>query len=122
MFPLENHPDFQILANLKKDCFADNDYENFLFSYGAEPNLKLKMFSLITSIPPKVGKEFDTMLEYDLKKENQLSDKESMEQAFRNLFRQFDNIEQFVRYSRFPNIVVYPIAVYREIELKSTSR
>jgi len=116
LFPLENHPDFQMLANLKKDCFVDDDFENFLFSYGAEPNIKFKILGLITSIPPKHGNEFDTMSEYNLVQENQLSDKESLEKAFRNMFREFDNFEQYARYSRYPNIVFNPIAVYRELK------
>ena len=72
LFPLEEHPDFQILANLKKECFVDDDFENFLFSYGAEPNVKFKIIGLVTSIPPETGNTFDTMSEYDLIEKDQL--------------------------------------------------
>ncbi len=120
LYPLEEHPDFQILANLKKECFVDSDFENFLFSYGAEPNIKFKILGMITSIPNENGQQFDTMSEYDLREEEQLSEKEGLERAFRGMFRQKNNLEQFVRYSRFPNIIIYPIAVYREIKIKGS--
>jgi hypothetical protein len=44
-----------------------------------------------------------------------LSDKEDFERGFRNLFGSMDGMEAFSRYSRYPNVTVHPLAVFRRI-------
>jgi len=41
------------------------------------------------------------------------------EKAFRGMFGGMDGLENFVKYSRYPNITVHPIAVFRPFNLKA---
>jgi hypothetical protein len=116
IYPYNEAPSFHVLANLKRDCFVDSELENLIFAYGTRPNIKLTVFGLITSLPSKGGLEFDPMSQYDGYGEK-LPDEVALEKAFRNLFVAMEGFEKFVRFSRFPNITVYPIAVYRDIKI-----
>jgi hypothetical protein len=51
--PFDTYPDLQLIANLKRDCFVDENVEQLLYGYGAQPNIKLTVFGLVTSLPPK---------------------------------------------------------------------
>jgi hypothetical protein len=37
----------------------------------------------------------------------------AFEKAFRAMFGAMEGMESFVRYSRYPNVTVHPVAVYR---------
>lgn len=113
-YPLTCCPSFQILCNLKRDCFVDQDPEHLLYGYGSRPNVELTVFGLITSIPSEIDDRFDPMTEFE--DETQLSDKQIFENAFRRMFSSTDDIEDFARYSRYPNITVHPIAIYRSFK------
>ena len=56
----------------------------------------------------------------------ELKDYESVERAFRGMFRGFDGIEAMVRTCRYPRVLVHPILVYRQTSpnkaLQRTSR
>jgi len=115
IYPFESCPSFQVFCNLKSKCFLDQEVEHFFCSYGFRPNIKLSAFGLITSIPSKNGISFDPLREFQNKEI--LSDKMKFESAFRKIFQAMDNIEDFSRYSRYPNITIYPIAIYRDLRL-----
>jgi hypothetical protein len=110
-YPLPACPSFQVLCNLKRECFVDQDPEHLLYGYGNRPNVALTVFGLVTSIPPKEEDLFDPMTEFA--DESKLDEKVVFEKAFRAIFGAMDEIEAFVRYSRYPNITVHPIAIYR---------
>lgn len=110
-YPLPKCPSFQILCNLKRECFVDQDPEHLLYGYGNRPNVPLTVFGLITSIPPADDNLFDPMSEFA--DESGLTEKIVFEKAFRALFGAMDGIEDIVRYSRYPNITIHPIAIYR---------
>lgn len=116
VYPFESVPDFQVIANLKRDSFVDTDLENIIFAHNTQPNIKLTIFGLITSIPNKPQETiFDPLSEFDIQTDYD-SDQKSFEKAFRNMFGAMGEFDKFVRYSRYPNITVYPIAVYRMIQ------
>jgi hypothetical protein len=116
IYPFGDYPQFHIIANLKRDCFVDTDLENILFAYGYRPNIKLAVFGLITSLPKEAEDIFDPMKEFTTVSESGQRENISFEKGIRGLFSGFEGIERMVRFSRFPNITVYPIAVYRNIK------
>jgi hypothetical protein len=113
VYPFPSCPSFQIICNLKRDCFVDQDAAHLLYGYGNRPNVPLAVFGLLTSIPePDSDTEFDPLEEFN-SSNNESSEQVVFEKAFRELFGAMDNIEAFMRYSRYPNVTVHPIAVYR---------
>jgi hypothetical protein len=42
-----------------------------------------------------------------------LPERVAFDKAFRGMFGAMEGLESFVRYSRYPNVTVHPIAVYR---------
>jgi hypothetical protein len=111
LYPFPDCPSFQVLCNLKRDCFVDTDLEHVLYGYGNRPNVPLTVFGLVTSLPTEDDSSFDPMKEFET--ETAVSDKIKFEKGFRDLFTGMEGIESFVRYSRYPNVTVHPIAVYR---------
>jgi len=118
IYPFESSPSFQVLCNLKSECFIDQEVEHFFRSYGYKPNIKLSAFGLITSIPSKNEEEIFNPLQ-EFQNVEILSDKMKFESAFRKVFQAMDNIEDFSKYSRYPNITIYPIAIYRDFKCNS---
>jgi hypothetical protein len=120
IYPFEICPSFQVLCNLKRECFVDQDLEHLLYGYGIRPNIILTVFGIITAIPAKSGETFDPMKEFE--EADQTDPKITFEKAFRGVFGGMDAMESLVRYSRYPNITVHPIAVYRDIQIRSSNR
>lgn len=114
IYPFDSCPSFQVMCNLKRECFVDQDLEHLLYGYGNRPNVPLAVFGLITSLPAKTHQVFDPMKEFKELKEK--SDKTAFEESFRSIFGAMDEIEAFMRYSHYPNVTVHPIAVFRQFE------
>ena len=76
------------------------------------------VMGLITSIPPKDASKFDPLAEFG--DESELTDKTGFEKGVRAMFGSLDELEEFVRYTRYPNITVHPIAVFRHFEARET--
>jgi hypothetical protein len=112
VYPFVQSPSFQVLCNLKRECFVDQDLEHLLYGYGNRPNVQLSVFGLITSLPPKENTSFDPLDEF--KSEVKGSEQVEFEKGIRALFPTIDTFESFMRYSRYPNITIHPIAVYRD--------
>jgi len=117
IYPFENYPSFQVLCNLKSECFMDKEVEHFFRSYGFRPNIKLSAFGLITSLPSKNEILFNPLQEFQ--DVEILSKKMKFESAFRKVFQAMEDIEDFSKYSRYPNISIYPIAIYRDFKCNS---
>jgi len=113
LYPYEEYPSFCIISNLKRDCFVDLDLEHLLFGYGYKQNIKLSIFGIITSLPPE--STTDNLLSKEYEELKVQDEKVVFERAFRNMFAAFDGIEEFMRFSRYPNIILHPIAVFRNI-------
>lgn len=114
IYPFPNCPSFQVLCNLKRECFVDSDLEHLLYGYGNRPNVALTVFGLITSIPSQTKPAFDPMKEFEIASE--ISESMALERGFRGAFIGLEAMEGLVRYSRYPNVTVHPIAVYRSFE------
>ena len=111
IYPLVSCPSFQVLCNLKRECFVDQDLEHLLYGYGNRPNIQLAAFGLITSLPDKSGQPFDPLSEFS---NSPLENKQAQfEKAMRGIFTAMDGFEELVRFSRYPNVTIHPIAVYR---------
>jgi hypothetical protein len=115
IYPFPECPSFQVLCNLKRDCFVDSDLEHLLYGYGNRPNVPLAVFGLITSLPPESDAAFDPMKEF--KEGSALSEKAAFEKGFRGVFVGMEGLEAMMRYSRYPNVTVHPIAVYRSFKI-----
>ena len=118
IYPFPECPSFQVLCNLKRECFVDSDLEHLLYGYGNRPNVPLAVFGLITSLPPHGDLPFDPMSEF--KQGGELSPQEVFESAFRGVFIGMEGLESFVRYSRYPNVTIHPIAVYRSFAVATS--
>jgi hypothetical protein len=121
VYPFESASSFQVLSNLKRECFVDASLENLMFAYGIQPNIRLTMLGLLTSLPSKEPASFDPLAEFE-ERADDLSSEEELEAAFRGIFSSALGLEQFVRFSRYPNVTVYPLAVYRTVKVPSDKK
>lgn len=110
VYPNIEQYDEHIFGHLKKEFFQDSDRSSFHFTYGSMPTESVSMLGIITSIPPRNVSSFNPLAEF---LEGDLTDEESVENAFRGVFRGFDGIEQLIRTCRYPRVLVYPLLVYR---------
>lgn len=113
LYPSPNHPDEQFFGHLKREYFEDRDLSSFHFTYGSVPTEPISLIGIVTSIPPDVGDTFKPLAEFE---REGLADTESVERAFRGVFRGFDGMEQMIRTCRFPRVLVQPLVVYRSVE------
>jgi hypothetical protein len=118
IYPFENTPSFQILCNLKRDCFVDQNLEHLLYGYGNRPNVALAVLGLITSIPPKEKGIFNPMAEFSGINSQDIA----FEKGLREIFGTMEQVEAIVRFSRYPNITIHPIAVFREFNVSGNSK
>jgi hypothetical protein len=113
IYPFEQNPRFEVLSNLKAEYFMDSDLENIRFAYGTRPNVPFTALGLVTSIPREKNKLFDPVAELE---HHPTSEDDQIELGFRHLLRTFADFERFVRFSHYPNVTVYPIAVYQKLD------
>lgn len=115
IYPYEACPSFQVVCNLKRECFVDQDLEHLLYGYSTRPNVPLAVFGLITSLPPVTAPAFDPLAELDSVKVP--SNDVAVEKGFRGMFSAMDEFETLMRFSRYPSVTLHPIAVYRSFEI-----
>jgi len=113
ILPSPKCPSFQIICNLKRACIVDGNIEYLISSYSTKPNIPFYVLGLITSKPEKNEIGINPLAEFDMKGE--LNNIETIEKGFRSLFPAIEGLESFTRFSRYPNITVEPIAIYRFI-------
>lgn len=113
VYPNLDLPDEHVFGHLKKRCFEDAEFGSLHFTYGSFPTEDLTMVGVVTSVPSEGGETFRPLVEFE---KRELADYESIENAFRGVFRGFDGMEGMVRTSRFPRILVQPLTVYRSVE------
>lgn len=118
--PFDSLPNFQVIANLKKDSFVDDNIDSLIRAYGRRPNVKLTIFGLVTSIPEKEEDIFWRNLA-DQEAKNPNSDSPTIENAFFSMSNALENIDKMLRFTRYPNVTVYPLAIYRSISLGRAS-
>jgi hypothetical protein len=113
IYPFEQTPRFEVLSNLKAEYFVDSDLENIRFAYGTRPNVPFTAIGLVTSIPSEDNKVFDPVAELEY---HPTGEDNQIELGFRQLLRSFAEFERLVRFSHYPNVTVYPIAVYQRLD------
>jgi hypothetical protein len=104
--------DEHVFGHLKKDCLEDSDSNSLHFTYGSLPTEDLTLLGIVTSVPDEDENSFQPLAEFN---KDELKDFESIERAFRGMFRGFDGLEKMIRTSRYPRVLVYPLTVYREV-------
>jgi hypothetical protein len=118
ILPLDEFYEFQILSNLKEKYIIDGDFESIIYTYGSRPNIKLTVFGVITSCPPKEENRVNPNDEFILYNDSELTAEQIFDKAFRNVFSSFEAFEKFFFVPTYPKIAVTPIAIYREIQKK----
>jgi len=83
--------DEHAFGHLKKDYLEDSDSNSLHFTYGSMPTEKLTVLGIVTSVPTEGHDEFEPLAEFD---KPELKDYETIEKAFRAMFRGFDGIEK----------------------------
>lgn len=123
VYPFEDEKDEHIFGHLDASNFTVSDPTAFHFTYGSFPTEEFTILGVITSVPSDGGETFSPLQEFE---KEDLEDYESVESAFRGMFRGFDGIEAMVRTCRYPRVLVHPILVYRQTSpnkaLQRTSR
>lgn len=120
LYPYYAMPDFMLIGKLKRTSFSDEDLENLLFAYGTRPNVELTVFGLVTSAPEREEAADDPRT---LLMPGEPTDQQKFERAFLGAFAGMRGLEQFARISNhYPNVTVYPLAIYREISLRGDLR
>lgn len=123
VYPFEEEIDEHVFGHLDASKFTISDPTAFHFTYGSFPTEEFTMLGVITSVPSNEEECFTPLQEFE---KEELKDYESVERAFRGMFRGFDGIEAMVRTCRYPRILVHPILVYRQTSpneaLQRTSR
>ena len=113
IYPRDDRTDEHVFGHMKKDCFQDTDRNSFHFTYGAIPTEDLTMVGIVTAVPAETADAFTPLVEFE---KESLADYETVERAFRGVFRGFDGIDQIIRTCRFPRVLVQPLTVYRSVE------
>lgn len=111
VYPFEDEYDEHIFGHLDASNFTVADPTAFHFTYGSFPTEEFTMLGIITSVPSAEDESFVPLQEFE---KEDLEDYESVESAFRGMFRGFDGMEAMVRTCRYPRVLVHPILVYRE--------
>jgi len=113
VYPFDECPIFQVICNLKRDCFIDEDLEHLIYGYSNRPNIRFTVLGLVTSLPPEGPHPFDPMQEFEALSDT--TDRIIFEKLFRSLFNVMGEIESFVKFSRWPNVTVHPLAIFRQL-------
>jgi hypothetical protein len=100
-----------LFGHLNTENFSIPSSTAFHFTYGSFPTEEFTMLGVVTSVPSENSETFDPLEEFE---KNTLEDFESVERAFRGLFRGFDGMEAMIRTCRYPRVLVHPILVYRQ--------
>ncbi|HEO64253.1 MAG TPA: hypothetical protein ENI73_00130 [Spirochaetes bacterium] len=111
VYPFEEQIDEHLFGHLDPSNFTVSDSTAFHFTYGSFPTEEFTMLGIITSVPPDEEESFNPLQEFE---KEDLEDFESVENAFRGMFRGFDGLEAMVRTCRYPRILVHPVLVYRQ--------
>lgn len=114
--PNDKFESFKIISNLKRECIVDSDWEHVVFAYGSQPNVKLSVFGLVTSMPePSQSKPNPFVSDAAQPTNNGIR---QLTHAFTSAFDGIHPFEQIGQITWYPSVTVYPIAVYHSINVK----
>ncbi|MYC31758.1 MAG: hypothetical protein F4X64_01095 [Chloroflexi bacterium] len=112
--PFEDNSQLEFISNLKSDCFVDSDPDNLLFAYSSQPDIPLTVFGLATAIP---GQDKSAVVNPSSGASTATSDSiKQLETLFEGLFNTIQPIESLGRFSYFPRVTVFPLAVYSTLK------
>jgi hypothetical protein len=111
VYPFNEEDDEHLFGHLDSSNFTIQDPTAFHFTYGSFPTEEFTIIGIVTSVPSDEDEKFNPLIEFD---KDELADYESVENAFRGMFRGFDGMEAMVRTCRYPRVLVHPILVYRQ--------
>lgn len=100
-----------VVAELKREYFFDDNIDHILFSYGHETTIDLTLIGLVTSIPTQDSEHEDQ----GVNKTGKDQGSGVMAEAFENIFSSLRSLADHMNPMRYPNIGVYPIAIYRKL-------
>lgn len=115
MKPFENYPNFEIISNLKREYFVETDTNHSAFIYGQKPDIKFTIIGLIASKPKKEDSALD-ILETNNDDETNQEKVRKFGNAVLNVFNTMSGVEAFGRFVTYPDITLYPLALYRQIK------
>lgn len=118
VYPFSSEIDEHVFGHLDSLNFTTSNSQSFHFTYGSFPTEEFTMLGIVTSVPNEEEELFDPLAEFN---DKDLNDDESIESAFRGVFRGFDGMEKMVRTNRYPRVLVHPILVYRDTLPNKTS-
>lgn len=117
LLPFDDFPEFQIISNLKNEFLVNGTFENIIYTYGSQPNIKLTIFGIVTSCPQLKDNRVKPTDEFNYVDETELSVEKVYEKAFGGVFNAIQGLEKFFEVY-YPKISVSPIGIYREIEIE----
>lgn len=111
VYPFSEENDEHLFGHLEPSNFTIADPTAFHFTYGSFPTEEFTIIGIVTSVPSAEEENFKPLSEFE---KEELEDYESVENAFRGMFRGFDGMEAMVRTCRYPRVLVHPVLVYRQ--------
>lgn len=108
--PILAQPEFEIIANLKRDCFVDADIGNVIYAYGTRPDVPLTVLGFVTSVPSDPLDEQAPVLATRRADTN-----DDFAAAVDKMFSAVEEMQRQVTMTKFPSVTVYPLAVYQRL-------
>ena len=110
VYPSANFPDEQVLGNLKRECFQEQDLESLHFALGADPTSSITLVGIVTTVAAEDADAFDPLKEFD---RETLSNSQTFEKGSSEALKSINALEQLTRTCHFPRVMVQPLMVYR---------
>lgn len=110
VYPSASRPDEQVFGHLKRECFTERRLESLHFALGANPTSHITLVGIVTAVPADGADAFDPLAEFD---RDGLSNPQTLEKGYRDVFKSIDTLEKLTRTCYFPRVMVQPLMVYR---------
>lgn len=104
--PLTAHPEFEIVASLRRDSFIDASAADVLHSYGSRPGPAFTAFGFVTS-----GRDD---AEQRAQRKSAVGD---VAGAFDTMFAALDALEDAIATVHPPSVALFPVAVFRDLRM-----
>ena len=118
VYPSTKFPDEQVMGNLKRECFLEQNLASLQFAHGASPSLPLTLVGIVTSVPAEDPDSFNPLAEFE---RETLSNPQTLERSNREVLKSINAVENLARSCSFPRVMVQPLMVYRSVAAKPSS-
>ncbi len=112
VYPSSEFPDEQVIGNLKRECFQEQNLASLQFAHGASPSLPITLVGIVTSVPTEDADTFNPLAEFD---RETLSNLQTLEKSNREVLKSVEALENLTRTCNFPRVMVQPLMVYRSV-------